>query len=77
MKGQRGAKKGDIIELIPQKYVSDEVWVESIIDDQFAVKFSRGSLAILVERKKDHAVVMTDTGFLGWVYDDEWRCTKA
>lgn len=77
MNSQRRAKIGDIIELVPQKYVSDEVWVESLTDNQFAVKFQSGSLAILVEKRRDAVVVMTETGFTGWVFNDEWRCTKA
>lgn len=73
MRGKRGVKQGDIIELVPQRYVSEEVWVESITDNQHAEKFTAGSLAILIKKRKGSIVIMTKTGMLGWVYDDEWR----
>ena len=73
MKSKRGAKAGDIIELVPQRYISDEVWVESISNDQIAEKFPSGSFAILFRKRKSSAVIMTESGFIGWVYNDEWQ----
>jgi hypothetical protein len=72
MKNKRSVKLGDIIVLVPQKYISEEVWIESINDDKVAEKVPAGSFAILVEKRKDSAVVMAETGFLGWVFNDEW-----
>lgn len=77
MKSKRCAKVGDIIVLIPQRYVSDEVWIESISNNQIAEKFPSGSFAILVKKRKTSAVVMAETGFLGWVYDDEWQILSS
>lgn len=72
--GRRGAKQGDIIELVPQRYVSEEVWVESITDNLLAEKYASGSFAIFIKKRKEGGVVvMTESGLLGWVYDDEWR----
>lgn len=73
MKGKRGTKKGDIIALTPQRFVSEYVWVESISDSKIAEKMCSGSFAIFVGKRKNGIVVMTETGLLGWIYNDEWQ----
>ena len=48
------------------------ILVESPNDREVFEELTVGSLAILIEKRKDSATVMTSSGFLGWVYNDEW-----
>lgn len=72
-----GASPGDIIELFPLRYTLDSVVVESLASKDIFEEVPAGSLAILVKKMKDTAIVMTSSGLLGWVYDDEWQRAKA
>lgn len=72
-----GAQPGDIVELFPLRYTSETITVESLRDKDIFEEIPAGSLAILVKKRKDDAIVMTSSGFLGWVYDDEWQRAKV
>lgn len=72
-----GAQPGDIIELFPFRYALETITVESLRDKEIFEEVPAGSLAILVKKRKDDAIVMTASGFLGWVYDDEWQRAKV
>ena len=72
-----GAQPGDIVELFPLRHASETITVESLRSKDIFEEVPAGSLAILVKKRKDDAVVMTSSGFLGWVYDDEWQRAKA
>ena len=66
------SKKGDLIVLISPSYTMNTILVESPSDREVFEELTVGSLAILIEKRKDSATVMTSSGFLGWVYNDEW-----
>jgi len=72
-----GAQPGDIVELFPLRYTSEIIIVESLRDKDMFEEVNAGSLAILIEKKKEDAIVMTSSGFLGWVYNDEWQRAKV
>ena len=72
-----GAQPGDIVELFPLRYTSETITVESLRSKDIFEEVPAGSLAILVKKRKDTAIVMTSSGLLGWVYDDEWQRAKA
>ena len=72
-----GAQSGDIVELFPLRYTSETIIVESLRSKDIFEEVSAGSLAILIKKRKDDAIVMTSSGFLGWVYDDEWQRAKV
>lgn len=72
-----GSSSGDIVELFPLRHASDSVIVESLRSKDVFEEVPAGSLAILVKKRKDDAIVMTSSGFLGWVYDDEWQRAKV
>lgn len=72
-----GSMPGDIIELFPLRCTSDSVTVESLASRDTFEEVPAGSLAILIKKRKDDAIVMTSSGLLGWVYDDEWQRAKV
>jgi len=71
------AQPGDIVELFPIRYGSENITVESLSDEDVFEEVRAGSLAILVKKRKEDTIVMTSSGFLGWVYDDEWQRAKV
>lgn len=69
---KNASKKGDLIVLVSPSYITNTILVESPGDREVFEELTVGSLAILIEKRKDITTVMTSSGFLGWVYNDEW-----
>jgi hypothetical protein len=69
-------KSGDIIEICSLKYHADTVTVESLSNQDVYEDIQIGTLAIFLKKTENGANVMLNSGFIGWVFDDEWQPVK-